>query len=345
MLRDLEGHEVQIVRESNGHKFTYGVSGYGKTYENIREVEAYFKARKNVLILDYSGSYTEKELREKGFLYLNRIERFAPNERAMKWIFRTNNQAIIVENMADAIYESLHCNGYYQKKLLLQSISRAMKRGNIRISDIVMMLEVMLEEEKQEKTVGNVENIQRLLTRLYPYAEIENLEFCNRSSLVHVGRFVTIIDLSGYPESQRRFLTELFLSLIWREIYRQEHYNWCHVLILDEMQFLSLEEGSALSDMLREGRKRNLELNLSTQYIGHYDASELRALQQTDTMLIFRPTPEDRKRSAQMIDPSNSKAWISILSQLRRGEAVLKGAYRLRGSNKIIYTPIVVRID
>lgn len=351
MIRDIEGHQVQIVAENNFHKFVYGMTGTGKTYWMTREVEEGYRLRKKTLILDFSGSYTIRELCEKKFLYQDEITRYTLNEDIWHWIFHSQNIEVVTKDLTDSLCEALKIASYYQKKLLMNAVEHVMeKRVSIQIADIVMTLEEMAEEErmkeKSEKTVGNLENLQRLLTRLFPYSEIEG--FCVGTQMetqMGTEKMITIIDLSSYPESQRRFMTELIISLLWREIYRQENCNRYDVLLLDEMQFLSLKEGSTLSNMLREGRKKHIELLLSTQYIGHYGKAELRALQQVDSMIIFRPAPEDYQCSARMIDPQNSNAWVGILSQLRKSIAVLRGSYHLNGNSGIARTPILVQIE
>lgn len=116
------------------------------------------------------------------------------------------------------------------------------------------------------------------------------------------------------------------------------------MLLLDEMQFLSVKEGSTLSSMLREGRKKKLNVVVSTQFISHYDKDEIQALQQAGNMVIFRPTPEDCKRSAKIIDSMEGKAWEKILQGLKKGEAVLKGRYKIDGRSRVSFDPIVVRI-
>lgn len=61
-------------------------------------------------------------------------------------------------------------------------------------------------------------------------------------------------------------------------------------------------------------------------------------------MVIFRPTPEDCKRSAKIIDSMEGKAWEKILQGLKKGEAVLKGRYKIDGRSRVSFDPIVVRI-
>lgn len=345
MFKDREGHIIEICRIGNGHVMVYGNTGQGKTFLLCRMLEDYCRKKKKVLIIDFSGSYTDKELKEKGFLYQNRIRRYDLNNGRMQWVHQTSDKKLFLNDVADALLEILRCKSYFQRKLLIEAIERVMKHeGMIRISDLVGVLEEMLSAERQgEKTTGNTDNLNRLITRLYPYCDIDNFELWSRYTTLSTRSPVTIIDVSSLPEGQRRFLTGLMVSLLWREVYRQEKRNKCDVLVLDEMQFLPVNDGSTLSSMLREGRKRNLAVVLSTQFIGNYSEAEKSALMQADTKIIFHPTPEDCRYSAQIIDPVNLKIWEPILHQLQKCEALLKGHYRINNRSRVCDTPIVIR--
>lgn len=347
MLRDKEGHEIKIAQEGNGHLLVYGSSGQGKTYFLCRMLEEYCKSGKKVLIFDYSGSYSKKELKEKNFAYENEIRRFTLSDSCLMWNFRIKDNDIFEKNVADALLGILECRGYFQKKLLEDALARLLKKDEkVSIPNVIKILEEMLLEEKEsEKITGNLENIGRLLTRLFPYEGLENFQIVNKEVQDKKTKPVTIIELTDFPESQRRFLAEFMISILWKEIYRQDFPNRCDVLLLDEMQFLSVKEGSTLSAMLREGRKRNVAIVLSTQYISHYSREELQALQQAGNIVIFRPTPEDCQRTAKLIDLTESRSWEKVLRQLRKGEAVLKGAYRINNRSKLVFEPINVKIE
>ena len=222
---------------------------------------------------------------------------------------------------------------------------KAQKGESVNLPNIMEELQKMLlEEEKTEEVLGSKEDIGKLLTRLAPYEDLKNFNIEKGKTSDENMMPITIFDLVDFPEGQRKFLTEFMTSLLWRETYRQEYRNHCDVLLLDEMQFLSIREGGTLSSMLREGRKKGLRVVLSTQFICHYDKAEIQALQQADNMLIFHPTPEDCKHSAKIIDSMEGKAWEKILQSLKKGEAVLKGSYKIDGRSRVSFDPIVVRI-
>lgn len=114
--------------------------------------------------------------------------------------------------------------------------------------------------------------------------------------------------------------------------------------MLDEFQFMPLKSGSALYNMLREGRRFNLSLLLSTQFISNYDKEAIETLLQAGTKLIFRPSEKDVRFSAEIIDGERIAQWRQILNNLDIGEAVLKGNYRLNSNRFNSNTPIICRI-
>ena len=345
MLKDKEGHEIRIAQECNGHMLVYGKSGQGKTFFLCRMLEKYYELGRKVLILDYSGSYSEKELKEKNFTYQQQIQRFVLSKRHMTWNFRVNDSKNFQKDLGDSLAEGLGCKGYFQKKILGDAIDRIVHdNGKISVPNILKILEGMfLEEKETEKITGKLDNIGKLLTRLHYLEDIENLQIAKWENEYAV-KPITIIELADFPECQRKFFAELFLSMLWKETYRQNFTNRCDVLLLDEMQFLSVKDGSTLSAMLREGRKKKLDIVVGTQYISHYDKDEIQALQQAGNMMIFRPKPQDCRQSAKLIDLSETGCWEKILQGLKKGEAVLKGNYRIDGRSRVSFDPIVVRV-
>lgn len=346
-MKDKEHNEIALESKPNGHILTWGQSGRGKTYFLCRRVEELSRMGKNILILDYSGSFTKKELEEKKFLYLDKVNRINAKSQNICWEMQGNDDKKVAADIADAFLEILNCESYFQRKLLHGCISELWKTGNcISIPKLMEELENIMEHEKMDETVtSNIDNLGRLLMRLGPYEDMSGFFIKKRTCQEEKGQ-ITIIDLTPFPENQRRFLTAMIMSLFWRDIYCQEGENVSDVIVLDEFQFLSVKDGSTLSGMLREGRKRGLEIILSTQFISHYGKAEVQTLQQVGNMLIFKPTQADLKSSAKIIDPNNWKSWEKVLEHLQVGEAVLKGIYCFKEKNRksILQTPIVVKM-
>ena len=116
------------------------------------------------------------------------------------------------------------------------------------------------------------------------------------------------------------------------------------MLVLDEIQALSLRKGSAFSAMLREGRRYGLGVLAATQFISAYDKEELEALMQAGHFIIFKPSVNDIAFSARMIDRNDMDTWKRILSRLQRGQAVLVGSYTVNARKSTADSPIICNI-
>ena len=344
MIKDLEGHEVHIAQEGNGHILVYGNSGQGKTFFLCRLLEEYVERGEKVLIVDFSGSYSDVQLREKNFVYMDQIRRNNLIETELFWHYRLRETDRMCDDIVDALSQVIGCNGYFQIKILHDVVNHVAKKGDVSLASIVNELENTIQEDNEQgENAGYMDAAGKLLTRLYP-CRIENLHIKRGKMDATQIKPISIIDLTGFAERQRNFLTEFIVNLFWREIYRQEFENRCNVLLLDEVQFMSMKKGSTLPALLREARKRDVKIILSTQFISCYEREELLALQQVDNTVIFRPAPEDYRWSAKRISLENYKEWEKKLAQLRRGEAVLKGFYRLDERKKVSMVPIIINI-
>lgn len=189
-----------------------------------------------------------------------------------------------------------------------------------------------------------MKNVGHLLTRIAPYEDIQEVRIikADERNVHRAVRSVTILQLSDYPELQRKFLTSFLTELFWQEV--REGKKRADIVLFDEFQNLSLKPGSALSAILREGRKFDLAAYLSSQFLGNYDKEAVDTLMQAGNMMLFRPVPRDVKYVADMIDPGNRQEWVKILGSLQVGQAVLKGRYSLNQNRKECEIPIICNV-
>lgn len=129
-----------------------------------------------------------------------------------------------------------------------------------------------------------------------------------------------MIQISDFGELQRKFCAEFLVELFWQSIRYGEKSG--DVFILDEFQNMTLKPGSALSAMLREGRKYELSVWLATQFLGNYDKESVDTLFQVGHKIFFRPTENDERNIADFIDQNKSNIWRKLLRELEVGEAI-----------------------
>ena len=151
---------------------------------------------------------------------------------------------------------------------------------------------------------------------------------------------MNIISFTGIDRITQVTLVEILFSYLWRSI------QCCSsrektIFSIDEYQNLMLGEGSALRNILREGRKFGINLLLATQTLSIFPKDALSILNQAATHLYFRPVVNEIRSVAKEIDSENVKKWMSILKSLGKGEAVAVGNFCVHG--KEIDHPILTR--
>lgn len=340
MLMDKENHEIKICKTPNPHILILGKSGEGKTYFCCRKIEEEIQDGKSVLIFDYSKSYSLPELHKCKFRYSESVRNFNPLEKRTDFIFGMDR---IESALVDSFVNALRILSYYQKKLLREAIFRVVdSTDSLTIPALIECLEEMLSEmisSESEKNIGH------LLTRLGPYSELDNIRIMTGNPTYNIGTDanVTIIQFSDFPELQRIFLTEFLAEMLWREV--RNGYKKVDIVLFDEFHNMQITPGSALSAMLREGRKFGMGVYLSSQFLGNYNRDAVDTLMQAGNMFFFRPVQREMKFIASLIDPDEIPAWRKILQSLQVGEAVLKGRYNLNGNTREIETPIICKVE
>ena len=340
MLMDKENHEIKICKTPNPHILILGKSGEGKTYFCCRKIEEEIQDGKSVLIFDYSKSYSLPELHKCKFRYSESVRIFNPLEKRTDFIFGMDR---IESALVDSFVNALRILSYYQKKLLREAIFRVVdSTDSLTIPALIECLEEMLSEmisSESEKNIGH------LLARLGPYSELDNIRIMTGNPTYNIGTDanVTIIQFSDFPELQRIFLTEFLAEMLWREV--RNGYKKVDIVLFDEFHNMQITPGSALSAMLREGRKFGMGVYLSSQFLGNYNRDAVDTLMQAGNMFFFRPVQREMKFIASLIDPDEIPAWRKILQSLQVGEAVLKGRYSLNGNTREIETPIICKVE
>lgn len=340
MLMDKENHEIKICKTPNPHILILGKSGEGKTYFCCRKIEEEIQDGKSVLIFDYSKSYSLPELHKCKFRYSESVRIFNPLEKRTDFIFGMDR---IESALVDSFVNALRILSYYQKKLLREAIFRVVdSTDSLTIPALIECLEEMLSEmisSESEKNIGH------LLARLGPYSELDNIRIMTGNPTYNIGTDanVTIIQFSDFPELQRIFLTEFLAEMLWREV--RNGYKKVDIVLFDEFHNMQITPGSALSAMLREGRKFGMGVYLSSQFLGNYNRDAVDTLMQAGNMFFFRPVQREMKFIASLIDPDEIPAWRKILQSLQVGEAVLKGRYNLNGNTREIETPIICKVE
>ena len=338
MLKAIDGSELELLKYPNGHILTWGRSGQGKTFFLTRFIETCISNDESCVVFDYSGSFTEGELREKECAWTPNAYRMKKN---YKWKVCVERKINYVKDITESLGEVLGCRSYIQNALLEKAVDEIVgKNAEFTFPALYELLQRKIVTAEETKIV---ENLDFLLRRLYKFRGIDNFSVI-QSSHIEKDASVAIVDWSSYSDEIRKAMTKFQLSLLWREIFRGDFSNRFDTVVLDEFQFLPIGEGSTLTTILREGRKKGVRAVLSTQFVNNYRREELLTLQQAANILIFRPVEKDLSFCLDVIGKKKREDWKVILRQLQIGEAILIGNYHLRGKHKHLETPVVVKI-
>ncbi|WP_312433308.1 ATP-binding protein [Lacrimispora sp.] len=137
---------------------------------------------------------------------------------------------------------------------------------------------------------------------------------------------INIIRLSQFDLKTQVTVAEIILAYIWRlASSRGIRYEKLYVGI-DEFQNLSLGNQSTIARLLSEGRKFNTSLMLITQSLSMcFESSEQKRLMQSALQVYFRPSGNESRSIARLLDPYNAGTWERLLRGLQIGEFIGNG--------------------
>lgn len=337
-MRDLLDNEINPVTGANAHILLLGKSGYGKTYQICRLVEEKVKEEKNVLVIDFSGSYSESELLRHGFY-----------ENVKKIVFSRDVLCLpvfakIPEDEAAGLlceFFMMSCglkSGYVQKGVLREASKTAIKRG-LGYGGFLgpaVIWEVLMEKYRAE---DQCETVGKVLGKIEKICGSNWIELIQNES-ERCENHVVVWQISDVDAEMQVSLVSFVLSVVWNMSKRRE----CpfDVIVLDELEIYSSDRGNPLKNLIRQGRKFGMELILGTQYLQE-EREKVRLLMQSDTKFFFRPTNEDAIRIARTIDSDKQLEYEKILKNLQIGQALFCGRYKVEQGEIISDKPIIVQ--
>jgi hypothetical protein len=252
-----------------------------------------------------------------------------------------------ISKLTDVLVNIMNIGSYFQRKLLLEALK--LQVSQYRMFNFHEFFHTLEKLYAKKELVGacsdELTNLERLLNRFFPYRDIDTIHIKQgKASDKPCLSQLCILQLSEYSEQLRKFLTLMFSELLWLESKNRKSPHKFDTILFDEFQFLPIKTGSALALFLREGRKYDVGVILSTQYISTYTPDELEVLLQVANLLVFRPNDKDLKFSAKILDHEHPHLWTPLLKKLEIGQAILKGNYTIKGRNQVLHDPIICNI-
>lgn len=344
MLRDREGNIIKLKEfpeTLNNHRLVLGKTGSGKTWCCYRMIEEAVKQKKKCVIFDYSGSYTVEEQQRSKFTSKDQTYVFDGSKSGLIYWYEGKN---IYSAFEVALIQALSLSGHRQKEVIHKVIEDLKEyEADITFGSVVTVLDWYIQDQKDEESKERGEKILDII------GQYEKLDIIFREKIPEVNeeqeanKLVTIMQFTELEGSMKKFLTEFMSELLWQSV--KDRTNCVDYILYDEFQNVAFGKESTLGTMLREGRKCDLGVWLATQILSNYGPEQIDTLQQVDTMLLFHPSERSMKGIAQMVDCESWKVLRKALSELQKGQAILKGKYSVNSNSKTLDAPIICVVD
>lgn len=314
---------VQVSESAqNQHLLILGRSGSGKTYALKAIEESLVKDGACVIALNFgdthdgvSGEWVKwMRIRENGFPFRLLTEK-NPDDSAAK---------------ALGMFETVGKLQSRQRRVLRKALRKTAEVNST--NEIPILREVMRRMGFGDDSTE--EAVEILDGKFYEFFHAVTIK---EQEVIVPGKLV-VLDFSGFMQMTQRMLTEFAMSALWQQI-RSVPPEVPTYLVADEFQNLRLREGSALGEILREGRKYRLNLLMATQTIATFPKEFRALLDMPATKLFFQPAESDIKNIAAYL-PFSKGDCRNILCELKQGEALAVGEFQIE--NTVIATPLVV---
>lgn len=163
-----------------------------------------------------------------------------------------------------------------------------------------------------------------------------------QSSKTLLEKNINIISLNGLDCELKKIIAEIFLRALWNQIRNSISKNRIMVVV-DEFQNMPLGKKSTIFEMMRESRKYNVNMLLSTQSMANFTKQAMSAIDQAAVHMYFRPTSSEIKKISAQIDPENKEKISFMLKKLWLGQSLVSG--NIEVNNKSISYPIIIQTD
>ena len=321
---------------ANRHLLITGGSGQGKTY--AIQTFLYELARQNIssVVFDYTDGFLpgklepafEKEMEGKieqyyaitGGLPINPFKRQMLNIPGLPEGML--EKSTYVASRFSAIMKHVYGLGEQQFSALYQ----ACKEGIDQFGD-----QMNFERLRKLLEAQSIQNAKTVLSKMRPLFD-QNLFDTSKafdwSRITERDGKVTIIQLTSLDREIQTIITEMLMWDAWYSLVKFGSTTRPFVVVLDEAQNLSINDGSPAQKILQEGRKYGWSAWFATQFMkGALSSDEISRLQQAAETLYFKPSSEETASVASMLSDHNASSlqWIATLKKMQKGQCIVKG--------------------
>ena len=324
----------------NRHLVIFGSSGNGKTYAIQCLLAELARQGLNTLVLDYSQSFAPNEI-------LPPVSRYFPEER-QHFVFDQplplnpltrqplqygnryfDESPLNVADRITDIFKKVFNLGTQQVNTLRDAVTSCLQDNKATtLLDVEMMLDTFREDGRHTKSaVDTLQSHVHNFVLTNPFTAPRDTAGWERvygatPACNHVFQLANIAPL---------FAAGIIEFVLWDLFFHVQRGNTPatpRVVVLDEIQNLSMQSGSPVDKILREGRKFGIGLIAATQSFAGIKSS-LSLLNQAAYKLYFRPADNEMSECGKQLHDVDSSlsaaAWKERLTRLRRGECFIVG--------------------
>lgn len=322
------GRTVEISKFSpNEHILLTGTSGSGKSTRLKEIIEDCHVKGRTVIVFDVNGSdFVDYDCDAE---VISAIDdgmniNFFHVEKSKREIY-VNHVSYVVESFANVANL-----GVRQERALRDAVEFAINNKDDFANGMEAM-EVGLRRQNSSEASG-------VLSKFWGLLQSNIFRTSKKKMILGAINVLTFSQLN--PTTQRQAV-ELLLCELWRKCRLMKEHAEKVTVVIDEFQYLSLRKNSVLLEMLREARKYDVNLVLSTQTTTTFSKEVLAAINLTGVQLYFRPAVSDMKKTAELICPEDKGKWVLMLKTLKIGESVVNGNFSI--GEKDFDHPIIIR--
>ena len=353
MFVDTEGFNISLPVDDNRNFILVGETGKGKSYLNCRLIEKAVKNNRNILIIDYTGSYAESELITNKLELPESVRCFDISEEKFSWKGRYCNDELYKADVADALISALGISGELQaNELRKQFFEYSTPQNPFKLKSFVNFLKQKLEEiQKESNNVSDGDSLKKIIERVSSIKLLDHFSVKNDVSGIPIEEKgnLTILQLNNLGEKEQLFCTTLILELIWREQKNPKEYRHCSLIVLDEYQDVYQNCRAVFKNIMCKGRKHGLNVIVSTQFLSQYNEKDLDSFSQNANFVIFKPSMKGLKSCKEIISYSSIydedlQIVEKYLKAFDVGDVFFCGKYVVNHGTRTHTRPIVCKV-
>lgn len=320
---------------ANNHALILGVTGSGKTY-GINELSANLSQNAQVIIFDYSGSYTDsrltgslKRLNDEGkmcrlVVYKEKIQLNMFDRLVLSAEDGVYEKDIDVAcRVADLLRKALGLTKFQEDRMVALICNELRCKLNERCTKNILedIFEVVSDPDNSSKAD------QSIATKMRKLLEYDIIKEGNQSIWnAYLQYRIVVIDLSFFAENMQNALVEMIAYDYWR--FRlscpdaQQSY-----LVFDEFQRLDFGASSILRKLVAEGRKFGVYAILATQTLANtFKRDQLPILYQCGLKICFKLSAADYKALSNIFEDGD--VTTEDIASLTQGECYSIGQFK-----------------